>query len=429
MEIRIIRIMSKSFLIPLLVLLWTLTPKWGFSDLNEWSLLGLENESIMTLVIFPDNPNIMIAGSHHDFGQPYTGGIFRSINGGAVWDTVALRGISVWKITMNPSNCNTLYASTDDGIYRSYDIGVSWHFVSRFGLGPTASGYAVAVDPNDSLHLMVGTGGPAYGLLGASTDGGTSWNLIQYGVFEGISFHPTMTNRVYAWGQCYCYQSIDSGYTWDEWYYRQSGFSTIVPSALSNRIWICSDHLVWTDDFGDSWNTAMGASFYLYALIEEVLDDTTVAVGALDGAYLIHDPLSGWEYLGTGNPLYGCRLLGYSHEPRTLYGTFYHGFWDYTFGNNSFQMENNTVISNLQIYPNPFINDVSIVLPLGVWEISLYNILGRKVNDFHFNALQQNRVQSWQLGHLSSGTYFLLIHSTPPNVQQRKWVSVIQKLK
>jgi len=331
---------------------------------------------------------------------------------------------------MSPGESQTLYASTNDGIYRSYDLGIIWELVSRFGLGPTANGYGVAVDPLDTLHLLVATGGAAYGLLGASTDGGANWQLIQYGAYDGVTFHPSVPNRAYAWGQGWCYQSTNSGYDWDEWYIRETGFYTVVPSVDSNRIWICANCLLWTDDFGRFWQNAMASSAtYLYSVIENVLTDTTIAVGAFEGAYLISDLMGEWEFLGSGNPLFGCTLLGWRGDSSTLFGTFVYGLWSYTIGQRVDQDNNISMMPNIDFFPNPFFDHFYLSAPPGKWEMSLFNILGQKVMHCELNTFHPEPAIFPQLGYLSSGTYFVVLQSQNINSMGRQQAAIIQKIK
>ncbi len=411
----------------LLVLLWILIPNLGFSDLNEWSLLGPENEMIRTLCILRDHPEIMVAGAW------WYGGIFRSTDGGASWDTVEWQGEWVWKIIQAPGESQTLYAATDDGLYRSYNLGATWNLVTRFGLYPWNYGFSVAVDPRDSLHILWGTGGPEGGYLSASHDGGSSWDAILYDTIGGISFHPRHPERCYQWNLTLCRQSLDSGNSWDIWLYPEFGpFFDILPSHVGNRIWISSDSLKWTDNFGVSWSSAgVSGSGNLNNIVEGVPGDSDIAVGAMVGVYLIRNPLGEWELLNNGAPELECWLLGGRSDPPTFFASFVWigGIWSYTIPQAAMQDPALSITLNCSVFPNPFVNRLQLSAPPGKWDLSMFNILGQRVMRCQLNTSQNHFVATPHLRHLSSGTYFIVIEPQLQKSRGMKQVFVVQKCK
>jgi hypothetical protein len=403
----------------LMILLCLFLPKFAFSDVNEWSLLGLADQPVRTLCILRENPNIMIAGAIHYYMEPNTGGIFRSINSGASWDSVALRGVGVWQVIEAPES-PTLYAATSDGFYRSYDHGVTWNLVTRYGLIPWAQGASIAVDPLDSLHLILGTAGPEGGLLAGSHDYGSSCNTLLGGVgFVGIFYHPIAPHRWYAWGGSPCYQSVDSGNTWDLWCYRYHGIHAFSISSFSNRIWICSDSLLWTDNFGESWSgTVASTPGYLVSVLQGILNDSDIVVGTTGGAYLIQDPYGEWDFLNNGAPNEQCLLFNHFNNPACLFAGFPEGLWSYTIAQTVIQSNNISISPSLSIYPNPF-NSTTIIrygLPeAGNVKIQVYDVLGRKVTTLinepqtaGWHQVQWNAKSTHGID-VSSGIYFYRI--------------------
>ena len=372
----------------------------------------------------------MIAGSYHNFSAPYpTGGIFRSTNAGATWDTVGLRGMSVNRIIQTPLGSRTLYAAADLGLYRSYDDGMTWNFVTDYGVGGFAFIKSIAVDQLDTLHLLLAVGGPAGGTLGASTDGGNSWHTALIGIFYGVTFHSFSPNHAYAWsGQWGVWQSTDHGYSWDQWH---SDDVFVEPSHVRSRIWVSHRYaLSWTDNFGLSWSTALPESVdYVGSIVQEVMSDTGIAVGSQGGAYLILDPIGEWEPLTNGGlPNWDCRLVGRTVDRSTLFGSFDRGLWDYTVESNSVQDRVELVVAPYEVYPNPAVDQLNLSLPQGKWSVSLYNVLGQRVEDRRFEVHQGNGPQPWQFNNLASGTYFLLVRPDQINASEKKWVAVIQIL-
>jgi hypothetical protein len=410
-------------LIAVFVLL-AILPQVAIGDLNEWSLLGLEDEFVSTLCVLRDDPNIMVAGGL---------GIFRSTDSGASWDTVGLSGIGIWKIIQCEGESRTLYAATDDGLYRSFDLGVNWNLVTRYGLFPWNHGFSVAVGPRDTLHILWGTGGPEGGYLSASHDGGSSWNALFYDTIGGIYFHPFNPERCYQWNLSVCRQSVDSGNSWDIWLYPEFGpFFDILPSHLRNRVWISSDSMKWTDDFGELWSSAgVSGSGNLNNIVEGVVADSDIAVGAAVGVYLIRNPLGEWELLDNGAPELECWLLGGRSDPPTFFASFVwiYGIWSYTIVQGVSASYSVSVTQDFDLFPNPFNNSLNLSVPPGEWDLSLYNILAQRVMYFQSNTSQRQIVITPYLGHISSGTYFLVIEPQHLKSSVLKQVFVVQKVK
>lgn len=85
-------------------------------QLQSWKNLGPGNIGGRTrsLVIQPDNPNIMYAAG-------VTGGVWKSLNGGRTWRplTDLLPNIVVSALAMDPSDPRILYAGTGEGVFRA----------------------------------------------------------------------------------------------------------------------------------------------------------------------------------------------------------------------------------------------------------------------------------------------------------------------
>ena len=77
---------------------------------QEWQFLGLETEKVTTLTVDPIDENIIYAGSASDFSAGKVGGLFRSTDGGAVWDTL-IRGITVRDIDIHPFDNQIIYVT------------------------------------------------------------------------------------------------------------------------------------------------------------------------------------------------------------------------------------------------------------------------------------------------------------------------------
>ena len=126
---------------------------------QSWTKAGLPNAGrIGRIVVHPRNPDIVfVAASGRLFSENPDRGLYRSTDGGTTWTKtldhkVEGRPIGAIDIAMDPSNPNTLYASTYDKVRRP------WTF---------------------------GEGGPGSAIF-KSTDGGATWRQLTAGLPTGM---------------------------------------------------------------------------------------------------------------------------------------------------------------------------------------------------------------------------------------------------
>jgi len=77
---------------------------------------------------------------------------------------------TVYAFAYNPKDPKVMYASVRDGLYLSRDEGKQWSLLAKSPRGIVA----IAVDPEESSKIFVGTGN---GKIFLSKDGGNSWSL------------------------------------------------------------------------------------------------------------------------------------------------------------------------------------------------------------------------------------------------------------
>ena len=71
------------------------------SSKSDWKFLGLENEGITAIEVDWVNTNTIYAGSGSDFSSGTVGGIFKTTDAGASWDTL-IRGVTVRDLDIHP---------------------------------------------------------------------------------------------------------------------------------------------------------------------------------------------------------------------------------------------------------------------------------------------------------------------------------------
>jgi photosystem II stability/assembly factor-like uncharacterized protein len=127
-------------------------------------------------------------------------------------------------IAVDPSDsAHLLVGSAAGGIWETRDTGATW--TPRTDDQPTLSIGALAFDPNDSTKVYAGTGegNSFYSDLGQgvlrSSDGGTTWTILAREVFPDIGFYslvvdPRDGNRLFAATTGGAVVSTDAGESW-----------------------------------------------------------------------------------------------------------------------------------------------------------------------------------------------------------------------
>jgi photosystem II stability/assembly factor-like uncharacterized protein len=153
------------------------------------------NGRINAIAISPADPNVILIGAS-------TGGILRSVDGGASFVPVAddQADFSVGDIAF--ANANIVYAGMGDpiiditlgsGVLRSDDAGATWRHVSSGQLIERGAIRQVVIDPDDPEHVLIlqrlhvnPNGSPGAGGILESRDGGGTWTSLMFGVFNSL---------------------------------------------------------------------------------------------------------------------------------------------------------------------------------------------------------------------------------------------------
>ncbi len=197
----------------------------------NWVAMGPRNINgrIRSMAIHPSNGDVVFAGSAE-------GGVWRSEDAGQSWYPLMQYELSlaVGAIAIDPINPNIIYAGTGEpttwpgyegvGVLKSIDGGATWSNTGTIGNGHIAR---VAIDPtNTSVVYCAGFSGGLY----RTTNGGTSWSLIQSGDVTDFVLDPTSTNILYSGiRNDGVYKSTDNGATWAK-------LSAGLPATASNRV-------------------------------------------------------------------------------------------------------------------------------------------------------------------------------------------------
>lgn len=217
------------------------TPGTSAASLS-WESVGPENIGgrVTAITSTPGGTTVYLGSAN--------GGVFKSVDSGANWAPVtdAYSFFSVGALAIHPSEPEVVYCGTGEanasvdsydgnGLWRTSNGGVTWQSLGLAGVGRIG---AVAIDPNNTNHLLVGavgrqfSTGPDRGLY-QSFNRGLSWTRTLFvndstGVCD-VVFNPQHPETVFAatWERvrrytyrraygpgCGVWRSVDGGTNW-----------------------------------------------------------------------------------------------------------------------------------------------------------------------------------------------------------------------
>ncbi|MEO8742636.1 MAG: hypothetical protein ABI365_05530, partial [Lysobacteraceae bacterium] len=166
---------------------------------KTWANIGLkDSRQIGALIVDPNNPDIvLVAAIGHAFGPNTERGVFRTTDGGKIWNKVLYKDDNTGAIdvTFDPHDPHTVYAAMwqvrrqpwnfssggpGSGMYRSSDEGATWTEVKGNGLPEGILGRIdVAISGVDSkrIYAMVEAKDTDAGLY-RSDDAGQHWKRV-----------------------------------------------------------------------------------------------------------------------------------------------------------------------------------------------------------------------------------------------------------
>jgi photosystem II stability/assembly factor-like uncharacterized protein len=200
-------------------------------------------------------------------------------------------------LAIDPLNANTVYSGSFGGVAKTTDGGGTWRYLSDTWLSQSVS--SIAVNPNASTDVYVGTGREDYGPYGVglyrSFNGGTTWSTpLGSAQFAGTSIRNiaidpnasgggfTATLYVANGGSntCGLWRSTNSGTTWTRLRQVQNGIYDVAIDSSTHPA-----TLYITEDGGTFKSTNSGTS---WTLIHTVLAESRNRLSVVNGAlYLI----------------------------------------------------------------------------------------------------------------------------------------------
>jgi len=296
-------------LLAAITLLATLGSNLAWAAGEEWNGLGPDGGRVESILLDPQNPEIVYAGLNglgfarnnadskrvvisneglmssivlslaedpHSANTLFAGtggaGVYKSNNGGKHW-TAVNKGIefkTIQSLAADPHHSGTFYAGTwGDGVYMTSNGGEEWKSVGDNLAG--AFVYSLAVDPIKPGFLIAGTSTGAW----QSKDGGKTWAKFGSGIPEGVAevaaFNPKNSEEIFL--------------------------------AVNN--WVPGKQYVGvvmhSRDGGKSWNAA-GPGIPETRILSLLLDPTnatTIYAGTEKGIFVSTDASQSWKALSS----------------------------------------------------------------------------------------------------------------------------------
>jgi photosystem II stability/assembly factor-like uncharacterized protein len=404
---------------------------------QTWGSVGLEAHTVSVLTADKADSTVLYAGSFSNFSLGTTGGLFKTTNAGATWDTL-LRGVTVVDVDLHPRISTTIYVTlginslTEPGIVKSTDGGSSWALAdSGIAMDWEVGPRTLAIDYAHPETLYAGTRGFYPGKLYKSTDGGKYWfvpsDTLSLSGVSAIGIDPFDSQVIMVGtGSGRIWRSSDGGSTW-AWTGLDAGIvSAIEISKVDHKIHVASSWLPSAPvgyyssiDGGMTWQSEL-LGLPDTANIADVLavpsghGETLLAAANWrdSGGVYIADPPNGWQRIGVD----GSRINALEIAGSNLYagGNGVHGM--------------RLVVSvagderarparlHLRNYPNPSNHTTSVEVDLPAnsrLRLRVYDLLGREVAVLADGALSRGvHLFRWDATGNPSGVYFCRLDVT-----------------
>jgi len=299
-------------------------------------------------------------------------GVFKSNDGGASWTSAntGLGGIPVFSLAIDPLNPATLYAGGLFGrVFKSTDAGQNW-IPASFGIDDTII-LSLAIDPASPSTIYCGTATsmwyPGNGVF-KSTDGAQNWTVSNSGlpvaIIDVVRIDPSNPATLYA-GTNFdgVYKSTNGGQNWTA---ANVGMTpalvndVVVDPANSATLYAGTDSggVYKSTDGGQSWASVNSGitNLRVVSLAVDPSNSNVLYTGTfLDGVFKSIDAGANWNLVNSGlqNTLSGKDHLPLIIEPvnpGTVYAGTATGVFKSTDGGTNWTSANNGFPASTNVF-------------------------------------------------------------------------------
>ncbi len=292
---------------------------------------------IQEILINPNDSNHLLAFTGHQridqASESYLGEVYQSLDNGENWKFLSQIGSgienNIYDVDFSANNFNQLFATTDEGLFRSINGGQSW---SQVGLSlPTGDKQSLTTHATESNTLLITVNGQG---IYRSTDGGNTFSTVNSGLntsnisqtyFDQIQFADSDPNIAFVgeWSKAGNYISEDGGVTWNKLEgYDNSAYSmqnkyfrafAIDPNNAQKIIGGTGEGIWLSEDLGNSWTDVSSTEItenhwrgngYSGLVVRNFRWDhfhtNQSFIAAMDsGKWISRDDLNSWEWSGS----------------------------------------------------------------------------------------------------------------------------------
>ncbi|MHA1944539.1 MAG: WD40/YVTN/BNR-like repeat-containing protein [Candidatus Hodarchaeales archaeon] len=303
-----------------------------------WDFLAQSDiDYTYTFAIHPTDPDIVYSGYNPKPFQEWAM-IRKSIDGGESWDTVlnVTGSNGITSVVINPNNPNVVYAGsiseTGGEVYKTFDAGQNWEKLNdNFTMCTVMAQPQLIINPNNPSIAYTSTW---LGGTWKTTDSGTTWSLLRNAPISATAIRMDVTdsNILYLADRSSpsLWKSIDAGATWFDIADFSSDGAFLVNNVFANGdVIYCATFgpptiggkLYKSTDAGTTWNDITGIlpRSVLDIAVDPASPEIVYVTTHVKGAYKSVDGGDNWTKLVNYPDIGGFDIEIDSTDPATLY--------------------------------------------------------------------------------------------------------------